>query len=62
MVQARRGGQFDPEIAEAFIADADKILAGPAVGDSWQAALREAPDRADRLDGAGAGFAARGAR
>ncbi len=51
MVQARRGGQFDPDIAEVFIADAEKILAGPAVGDSWQAALREAPDRADRLDG-----------
>lgn len=52
MVRSRRGGQFDPDIADAFLADADKILAGPAVGDSWQAALREAPDRADRLDGA----------
>ncbi len=51
MVRSRRGGQFDPAIADVFIADAEKILAGPSVGDSWQAALREAPDRADRLDG-----------
>lgn len=51
MVRARSGGQFDPDVAEVFVADADKILAGPAAGDSWHAALREAPDRADRVDG-----------
>lgn len=52
MVRARRAGQFDPRIADAFIADADRILAGPGVGDSWHAALREAPDHAEHLDGA----------
>ena len=52
MVRARRGGQFDPEIADAFIGDAETMLAGPHVGDVGRAALREAPDRAyERLDG-----------
>ena len=52
MVRARRGGQFDPVIADAFIGDAERILAGPTVGDSWAAALHEAPDRGQRIDGA----------
>lgn len=43
MVRSRRGGQFDPQIADAFIADAEQILAGPAVGGSWDIALRQAP-------------------
>ncbi len=50
MVRSRRGGQFDPRIADAFIDDADRILAGPAVGDIWNVALREAPDRTHGLD------------
>lgn len=50
MVGARRGGQFDPLIADAFVRDADAILAGPPAGDAWAAALREAPDRRQRLD------------
>ena len=49
MVRARRGGQFDPRIADVFIEDADRILAGPNVGDIWNVALREAPDRAQPL-------------
>ncbi len=52
MVRARRGGQFDPVIADAFLGDAERILAGPTVGDSWAAALHEAPDRGERIDGA----------
>ena len=50
MVRARRGGQFDPGIADVFIEDADRILAGPSVGDTWDVALREAPDRGENLD------------
>lgn len=50
MVGERRGGQFDPKVVDAFTADADAILSGPRVGDSWDAALAEAPDRDDRLD------------
>jgi len=51
MVRARSGGQFDPRVADAFIADADQILAGPVIGDGWHTALREAPDHAERLEG-----------
>lgn len=51
MVTSRRGGQFDPEIADAFLADAERILAGPLAGDSWHAALQESPDRDHRLGG-----------
>lgn len=50
MVSGRRGGQFDPRVADAFLRDADAILAGPPAGDAWAAALREAPDRHRRLD------------
>lgn len=50
MVRARRGGQFDPRIADVVVDDADRILAGPSVGDSWTVALREAPDRGEHLD------------
>ena len=49
-LKARRGGQFDPRIADVFIEDADRILAGPNVGDIWNVALREAPDRTQGLD------------
>jgi HD-GYP domain-containing protein (c-di-GMP phosphodiesterase class II) len=52
MVRARRGGQFDPQIADTFIDDAERILAGPSIGDVWSAALHEAPDRGKRVDGA----------
>ncbi|WP_116645920.1 HD domain-containing phosphohydrolase, partial [Mycobacterium kubicae] len=49
MVRSRRGGQFDPVVADAFLADAEAILAGPLTGDAWAAALRAAPDR-QRVD------------
>ena len=29
MVRSRSGGQFDPHLVDAFIPDADEILAGP---------------------------------
>ncbi|UXA19069.1 HD domain-containing phosphohydrolase [Mycobacterium sp. SMC-4] len=53
MVTSRRGGQFDPDVADVFLADAEQILAGPVAGDSWRAALHESPDRGEHLDGAG---------
>lgn len=51
--RARSGGQFDPAVVEVFAADADAILAGPLAGDVWAEALRQAPDRHERLDAAG---------
>ena len=50
MARTRRGGQFDPQIVDAFVKHADKILAGPAAGYVWATALREAPDRQLRLE------------
>jgi HD-GYP domain-containing protein (c-di-GMP phosphodiesterase class II) len=50
MVRARRGGQFDPEVADAFLRDAQAILAGPPTGDAWNAALCAAPDNQLRVD------------
>jgi HD-GYP domain-containing protein (c-di-GMP phosphodiesterase class II) len=50
MVGARRGGQFDPAVVDAFVADADAILAMPAGGDVWTMALQNAPDRHVTLD------------
>ncbi len=50
MARARRGGQFDPQIVDAFVENADSLLAGPPTGDVWAAALREAPDCRQRLD------------
>jgi HD-GYP domain-containing protein (c-di-GMP phosphodiesterase class II) len=43
MVRARRGGQFDPEIAATFEACAVDLLGDESMHDSWAAALREAP-------------------
>jgi HD-GYP domain-containing protein (c-di-GMP phosphodiesterase class II) len=53
MARSRRGGQFDPAVVDAFVADADAVLAMPLTGDTWSAALREAPDRHTGLDGPG---------
>lgn len=50
MARSRRGGQFDPRIVDVLTSDADAVLAGPAVGDAWEVALREAPDYGQRLD------------
>lgn len=49
MVRDRRGGQFDPKVADAFMRDAEEVLAGPPAGDAWAAALAAAPDQS-RLD------------
>lgn len=51
MVRARRGGQFDPAVADVFLDGAEQILAGPGAGDSWDVALHESPDRHDHLTG-----------
>ncbi|WP_395310841.1 HD domain-containing phosphohydrolase [Mycobacterium sp. AMU20-3851] len=53
LAAARRGGQFDPQVVDVFVRDADAILAGPAAGDVWAAALHEAPDRHVPLDDQG---------
>jgi HD-GYP domain-containing protein (c-di-GMP phosphodiesterase class II) len=45
MARARRGGQFDPRVVDAVLADPDAVVAGPSTGDVWATALREAPDR-----------------
>lgn len=50
LAATRRGGQFDPQIVDVFVRDAEAILAGPATGDVWAGALHEAPDRHERLD------------
>ncbi|CAM2809401.1 HD domain-containing phosphohydrolase [Mycobacterium intermedium] len=50
MVRARRGGQFDPHVADAFVDHAEELLSVPPIGDVWAAALQEAPDRHERLD------------
>ncbi|WP_082975739.1 HD domain-containing phosphohydrolase [Mycobacterium sp. E2238] len=50
MVSDRRGGQFDPQVADAFLRHSEEVLAGPPAGDAWAAALAAAPDRHRRLD------------
>jgi HD domain len=50
MVRSRRGGQFDPGVVDAFVEDAERILAIPATGDVWAMALQNAPDRQTALD------------
>ncbi|MCT7658292.1 HD domain-containing phosphohydrolase [Mycobacterium deserti] len=52
MVRSRRGGQFDPMIVDAFVADPAGVLAVPSAGDVWATALRYAPDRNAPLDAA----------
>ena len=41
----RRGGQFDPDVVDAFLADPTAVLARPGGPSPWDAALAEAPDR-----------------
>ncbi|HUB55344.1 MAG TPA: HD domain-containing phosphohydrolase [Mycobacterium sp.] len=48
MARSRRGGQFDPAVVDVFVDHAEEILAD--VPDLWDVALREAPDRDQRLD------------
>ena len=48
LVRMRRGGQFDPDVVHAFLADPTAVLARPGGLSPWDAALAEAPDR-DRI-------------
>jgi HD-GYP domain-containing protein (c-di-GMP phosphodiesterase class II) len=50
MARSRRGGQFDPAVVDAFVADPESLLAVPATGDVWAPALQHAPDRHTTLD------------
>jgi HD-GYP domain-containing protein (c-di-GMP phosphodiesterase class II) len=45
VVRSRRGGQFDPAVAAAFLSDPAPLLDPPRHGSYWDAALAEAPDR-----------------
>ena len=47
---AHAGASFDPGIADVLHRRRRPILAGPSVGDTWDVALREAPDRGENLD------------
>ncbi|KUI39196.1 HD domain-containing phosphohydrolase [Mycobacterium sp. GA-2829] len=53
MARGRRGGQFDPAVVDAFVADPEPVLAVPMTGDVWTTALQQAPDRHTKLDAAG---------
>ena len=35
MAKSRRGGQFDPAVVDAFVADPAGVLAVPSAGDVW---------------------------
>jgi HD-GYP domain-containing protein (c-di-GMP phosphodiesterase class II) len=45
LVRTRRGGQFDPAVADAFLADPMGLVARRDGMSLWDAALAEAPDR-----------------
>ncbi len=45
MVRKRSGTQFDPAVADAFVEAAPDLAHDLPVGDAWEAALLEAPDR-----------------
>lgn len=50
MVRERRGGQFDPEVVDTFLAAPEQVLAPARGADAWDAAIAEAPDVETRLD------------
>ena len=52
LVRMRRGGQFDPEVVDAFLADPSSLLDRPGGVSPWEAALAEAPDRDRHLTSA----------
>ncbi len=52
MARSRRGGQFAPEVVDAFTADPDSLIPAPDE-DLWSCALALAPDAEIRLDAAG---------
>ncbi|WP_124706776.1 HD domain-containing phosphohydrolase [Gordonia insulae] len=52
MARSRRGGQFDPTIVDAFVADPDAVLS-PGDDDPWGCAMSLAPETEIALDDAG---------
>jgi HD-GYP domain-containing protein (c-di-GMP phosphodiesterase class II) len=50
MVRARRGGHFDPAVADAIVDDPEPVFAEVTDDDVWSAAIAEAPDAETRLD------------
>jgi HD-GYP domain-containing protein (c-di-GMP phosphodiesterase class II) len=44
-VRERRGKQFDPDVADVFLANPARVLAHPAGLSHWDAAIAEAPDQ-----------------
>ena len=45
LVRERRGKQFDPDVADVFLANPARVLAHPAGVSHWDAAIAEAPDQ-----------------
>lgn len=45
LVRSRRGGHFDPAVADAFLGDPDAFLAPPASGDYWREVIESSPER-----------------
>lgn len=52
LLRARRGRQFDPAVVDLLAGDLETILAHADVDDAWTAAVRQAPDRDLRIEGA----------
>lgn len=50
MLRERRGGQFDPDVVDVFLAAPEELLAPSGEADAWDAAIAEAPDSETRLD------------
>ncbi|RNL78332.1 HD domain-containing phosphohydrolase [Nocardioides marmorisolisilvae] len=53
LARRQRGKQFDPAIADLFLAKADDVLAGLDDVDSWEAVIEAEPALGVRLDDAG---------
>ncbi|MEO8262342.1 MAG: HD domain-containing phosphohydrolase [Pseudolysinimonas sp.] len=49
MARSRRGGQFDPAVVEAALANPHELFATAPDGDAWNEALGHAPDQEVRL-------------
>lgn len=49
MVSSRRGGQFDPAVADAALSAPEELFASSPDSDVWQDALAQAPDQETRL-------------
>ena len=53
VAQQRRGTQFDPQVADAFIAVAESLFADLDAASSWDAVIGSEPALGARLDGPG---------